>query len=132
MGFLRVTWGMSAAVWFGVLLLGCVMWGWPAIAVAIFFGLLPDISLIGAFAEKGRLKPERVPFYNAIHAMFMPVVLLIIGIVVLFVTGGFEGGFWPIAIAGLAWFVHCAADRAFGFGPRLPDGTLPKAEPTRF
>ena len=31
---------------------------------------------------------------------------------------------WPIALAGLAWFVHVAADRAFGYGLRDADGRI--------
>lgn len=124
MNLVRMTFGMSAAVWFVMLILACVFWGWPATIVAIVFGILPDIALVGAFAERGRLKPERVRFYNSLHIVPVPVAILIVGIVVFLVTGGFEGGFWGVALAGLAWFVHVAADRAFGFGLRAPDGTI--------
>lgn len=124
MGFSRVTWGMSALVWLGVLVLCCVWWGWPATAVAVVFGVLPDISLIGAFAGEGKLKPGRVRFYNALHTMTAPILLLAVGIAVLLLTGGFESGFWLIGIVGLAWFVHIAADRALGFGLRAPDGSI--------
>ncbi len=124
MGFLRLTWGMSAAVWFVVLVLACIWWGWPATAVAVIFGALPDIALIGAFAGQGCLKPERVRLYNTLHTMTLPIILLAAGLVVFLVTGGYESGFWPIALAGLAWFVHVAADRAFGYGLRDADGRI--------
>lgn len=124
MGMLRVTWGMSAAVWFVVIVLCCVWWGWPATAVAVIFGLMPDLSLIGAFAEQGRLKPERVRLYNKLHTMTVPIVMLAAGLAVFLLTGGYEGGFWPLALAGLAWFVHIAADRAFGYGFRAADGSI--------
>lgn len=126
MGFLRVTWGMSAAVWFVMIILCCVMWGWPAVIIAVVFGLLPDVSLIGAFAEHGRLKPERVKLYNTLHTMTVPLVLLALGVIIFVITGGFENGFWQLALAGLAWFVHIAADRAFGFWLRNADGSIMK------
>lgn len=124
MGLMRVTWGMNAAVWFVMIVLACIWWGTPAIIIAVVFGLMPDIALIGAFAEKGRLKPSRVPLYNTLHMMWAPIGIFIIGVAVLFFTGGFEAGIWQIALAGLAWFVHVAADRAFGFGLRDDDGTI--------
>ena len=115
---------MSAAVWFFIVVLACVWWGWPAVIIAVVFGVLPDISLIGAFAERGRLKPSRVKFYNTLHIMAIPVAMLAVGIAVFLLTGAYETGFWQLALAGLAWFVHVAADRAFGFGLRAPDGTV--------
>lgn len=116
---------MSAAVWLVVIVLGCISWGWPAATVAIIFGALPDIALIGAFSGvQGKLKPERVNFYNVMHSMYIPMPILIVGIAIFFFTGGYESGFWAIAIAGLAWFVHIAADRAFGFGFRDTDGSI--------
>lgn len=124
MSLLRVTWGMSAAVWFVVLVLACVWWGWPATCVAVVFGLLPDVSLIGGFAEQGRLKPERVRLYNTLHTMVVPIVMLAAGVVLFIATGAYESGFWGLALAGLAWFVHIAADRAFGFGFRDSNGEI--------
>lgn len=124
MNVLRVTWGMSALVWAGVLVLSCMWWGLPAAFVAIAFLLAPDLSLIGAFAEKGRLKTNYVRLYNSLHNMTMPVVLLGLGVLLFFLTGGFNGGLWQLAIAGLAWFVHIAADRALGFGLRATDGSI--------
>lgn len=124
MGYSRVTWGMSAAVWLIVILIVCASWGWPAIAVALIFGILPDIALVAAFGEtSGKLKPERVGFYNLLHSMYLPIPILLIGIVIFFVTGGYESGFWGIALAGLAWFVHLAAERALGYGFRDTDGS---------
>ena len=31
MNFMRVSWGMSAFVWFGFIVLTCVALGWPAV-----------------------------------------------------------------------------------------------------
>jgi hypothetical protein len=112
MNFMRVSWGMSALVWFAVIVLCCVFWGWWASLVAVIFGLFPDVALIGAFAGEGRLKPGRVRLYNTLHTMTYPIVLLVVGLIVFVTTGA------------LAWFVHIAADRALGFGLRAPDGSI--------
>lgn len=120
----RVSWGMSGAVWLVMAIMCCVYWGWPAIGITVLFGLVPDLPLIGGFIEKGRLNPNRVKLYNTLHVTTIPVAMLVLGIVVLFLTGGFDTGFWPLALAGVAWFVHIAADRAFGFGLRDADGSM--------
>ncbi|MGW9021988.1 DUF4260 family protein [Leucobacter chromiiresistens] len=124
MNFMRLSWGMGAAVWFAVIVLVCVALGPAAVIVALVFGLGPDLSLIGAFAERGRLKPSRVRLYNTVHTMTVPIALLVIGVATFFITGGVDGGFVYIALAGAAWFVHIAADRAFGYGFRDADGTI--------
>ncbi|MFD5600941.1 DUF4260 family protein [Leucobacter sp. NPDC058333] len=124
MNFMRLSWGMGAAVWFVVIVLVCVALGPAAVVVAIVFGLGPDLSLLGAFAERGRLKPGRVRLYNTVHTMTIPIALLVIGLITFFITGGVDGGFVYIALAGAAWFVHIAADRAFGFGFRDSDGSI--------
>lgn len=124
MGYSRVIWGMTALLWLVITALWCTWFGTPAIIVGIIFALLPDIALIGAFAKPGILKPERVPFYNLMHNVLVSVVLIVVGLVIFFLTGGMDGGTWFIGLAGLAWFVHIAADRAFGFGLRDADGTI--------
>ena len=121
---MRLSWGMGAAVWFAVIVLVCIALGPAAVIVALVFGLGPDLTLIGAFAERGRLKPSRVRLYNTAHTMTLPIALLVIGLVTFFITGGIDGGFVHIALAGAAWFVHIAADRAFGFGIRDSDGAI--------
>lgn len=124
MGYSRVVWGMSALLWLIITVLWCVWFGWPAATVAVVFGILPDVALIGAFASKGILKPERVGFYNLMHNTFVAVGVIAIGFAVFLMTGGMDGGTWSIGLAGLAWFVHIAVDRAVGFGRRAPDGSV--------
>lgn len=124
MVFSRAMWGMSALVWVIVAVLWCVQWGWPAILIVIVFGVLPDVALIGAFAEKGRLKPSRVTFYNVMHTVAFAAGLIVIGVVVMLLTGGILDGVWQIALAGLAWFIHIAVDRVFGFGLRDEHGEI--------
>lgn len=117
-------WAMSGLVWLAVAVMWCIWWGWPAIFVVVIFGVLPDIALLGAFAERGRMKPERVGFYNLMHAVAVPAAIILVGFIVLLLTGGITEGFWGIALAGLAWFVHIAADRALGFGLRDAEGRI--------
>ena len=124
MNALRASWGMSAFVWTGFLVVSCFALGWQAAVVIVVFLLLPDLPLIGGFAEKGKLKPERVDFYNTMHTMTYPIILLVAGAVVFYFTGWLDGGFWGAALAGAAWFVHLAADRAFGFGFRDSRGRV--------
>ena len=120
----RMTWAMSGAVWLVMIVLCCMQWGWPAIGVTVLFMIVPDFPLFGGFAEKGRLKPERVKLYNTLHVTTIPVGLIVLGAIVLFLTGGFTTGFWALGLAGVAWFVHIAADRAFGFGMRDETGKM--------
>ncbi|MCS3428168.1 DUF4260 domain-containing protein [Leucobacter aridicollis] len=124
MGYSRVVWGMSALLWLIITVLWCVWFGWPATLVAVIFAILPDIALVGAFASQGKLKPERVAFYNTMHNALIAVGVLVAGFAVFMLTGGMDGGIWAIGLAGLAWFVHIAADRAFGFGRRDVDGSI--------
>lgn len=124
MGYTRVVWGMSALLWLIITVLWCVWFGLPAVTVAVIFALLPDIALIGAFESQGKLKPERVKFYNAMHNAFVAVGVLAVGFAVFILTGGMDGGIWAIGVAGLAWFVHIAVDRALNFGRRAPDGSI--------
>lgn len=124
MNFMRVSWGMSAFVWLAIVVLCCVFWGLPAVVVVVVFGLFPDVALIGGFAEKGRLKPERVRLHNTLHVTTLPVATLVVGVVVMLLTGGFQHGFWALALGGAAWFVHIAVDRALGFGLRDAEGTI--------
>ncbi|MGO2139294.1 MAG: DUF4260 family protein [Leucobacter sp.] len=124
MGYSRVVWGMSALLWLIITVLWCVWFGWPAVTVAVIFAILPDIALIGAFASPGRLKPERVAFYNTMHNALIAVGVLVVGFAAFLLTGGMDGGVWALGLAGLAWFVHIAVDRACGFGRRDTDGSI--------
>lgn len=124
MGYTRIVWGMTALLWLVIALLWAGWFGAAAWAVLVVFALLPDVALLGAFAGAGKLKPERVAFYNLMHNAFVAVGVLVAGLAVFFLTGGMNGGTWWIGLAGLAWFVHIAADRALGFGLRAPDGSI--------
>lgn len=119
---LKLSWGLSGLVWLAIVVMCCFMWGWPAILVAVVFGLFAYYPLVGGVTD-GKLKPERVRLYNTLHVSTLPVALLILGVIVFLVTGAFDGGFWALALGGAAWFVHIAVDRVVGFGLRDADGS---------
>ncbi|WP_309227893.1 DUF4260 family protein, partial [Streptomyces lunaelactis] len=78
--------------------------------------VLPDIALLyGIAAAPGfeRLPPYAVRPYNVLHSPAVPAVLLTLAAV----TRSRR-----TAVAGLGWLGHIAVDRAFGYGPRRPDG----------
>jgi hypothetical protein len=91
--------------------------GGAALALAVAFALAPDLAmLIGANRKlaRGQLAPQAVPFYNAVHRVWGPLVLLV------------ACTFWldsaPLFTGGLAWLAHIALDRSLGFGLRTPQG----------
>lgn len=122
MTMLRVSWGLSAFVWMAFIVLACLNFGWPATATAVIWFVLPDLGFLGGFVERGRLRAERVALYNIMHTVLYPIILLAIGIAVFAFTGWIDGGFWPLALAGAAWFVHIAVGRAVGHGFRDKEG----------
>jgi hypothetical protein len=75
--------------------------------------LAPDVALAGGM-DRGRLNPRAVPFYNALHAYWAPVVLMAVAATGVIALGWF--------VLGLAWTTHIAVDRALGYGLRDRDG----------
>lgn len=120
----RIVWAALGLVLLTAVVLGCLHWGRPATVVAVVFGVFPDVSLVGAFAAQGRLKPSRVPLYNALHRLPAPIAIFAIGVLVVLATGVAASSWWPIALAGLAWVTHIAVDRACGFGLRDSGGNI--------
>jgi len=129
----RPVWAALALLGWAGLVWACLRWGGPAIIISVLAGAFPDLALIGAFAGPGRLKPERVRFYNYLHMRAGPLALVAVGLVVFVLTGAFAGGFFAAALIGFAWLVHIATDRAAGFGLRdargevLPVGAASRA-----
>jgi hypothetical protein len=80
--------------------------------------LAPDLALpvggLPPFDSEGRLKPAAVRAYNATHVLAGPLVLAIIGAL----TTPFV-----LALAAL-WLCHIGIDRALGYPPRNPDGSI--------
>lgn len=102
-----------------------VKYGWFAASILIVFALLPDIALIGAFAEQPPLiRPERVRFYNLMHTPWIPSVMMLIALAPWPPLGlGLQGGL-ELFLAGLAWLTHICVDRALGYGLRNADGSI--------
>jgi hypothetical protein len=85
---------------------------WQLVVLAI----APDLALLfgaGPGLERGQLHPRAVPFYNAVHRFWVPV--LLVGITILLQAPAWLAG-------GLAWVAHIAFDRSLGFGLRSPEG----------
>lgn len=118
----RWLWALTALVGLAAVVWGAAAWGGWAAALAVTFAVFPDLALIGAFADGGRLKPHRVPLYNRLHRLAGPALLLAIGAPYHLLAK--HPGSWAPGLAALAWFVHVAADRACGYGLREPDGTI--------
>ena len=77
----------------------------------------PDVALAfgaGAGLERGQLHPRAVRLYNALHAFWAPVALLVLAGLGVVGLGWF--------VAGLAWAAHIAVDRAVGYGFRNSAG----------
>lgn len=120
----RPVWAALALLGWAGLVWACLRWGGPAIIIGVVAGAFPDVALIGAFAEPGRLRPERVRFYNYLHVLPGPLAVLSVGLAVFVLTGAFSGGSFAAALVGFAWLVHIATDRAAGFGLRDARGEI--------
>ncbi|MEU0935844.1 DUF4260 family protein [Embleya sp. NPDC005971] len=100
-----------------------VKYGFATSVAALLFFVLPDLTMfVGAkdalrdgSHQPGRLQPRAVPFYNALHRAWVPL-LVLVGYTVSPVV-------WPpLFTAGLGWLTHIAMDRAAGYGLRTPEG----------
>lgn len=122
---IRISWGIAGALLLGFAVFEAVKYGWVATGVLLLFVLLPDIALIGAFAERGRLAPERVGVYNLLHTPAIPLALIVVSILLPLPSlgWGLRGGL-ELFLAGLAWLLHICIDRAAGFGLRDRDGRV--------
>ena len=82
----------------------------------VAFAIAPDLALLfgaGPGLERGQLHPRAVPFYNAVHRMWVPAIL--VALMVVLQSPGWLAG-------GLAWIAHIAFDRSLGFGLRTREG----------
>lgn len=90
---------------------------------AVGFFVLPDLTfLIGLteHAERGHLPSRSVPYYNALHRFWPPVIwVLFIGVAFSPLTLGTLALF----VGGLSWLAHVCLDRAAGYGLRNADGS---------
>jgi hypothetical protein len=85
---------------------------WQLVVLAI----APDLALLdgaGSGLQRGQLHPRAVPFYNAVHRLWVPAIL--VAFMIVLQSPGWLAG-------GLAWIAHIAFDRTLGFGLRSPEG----------
>lgn len=92
---------------------------------AVAFGafILPDLTFLvglGQPVEKGYLPTRAVPYYNALHR-FWPPLLATAAVGIGLATLGPLGVI--LLVAGLSWLAHVVLDRAAGYGLRNPDGS---------
>ena len=125
----RVSWLSAArrAGWLGTGLAALAFGGlevanhgpW-ALAGLIAFVIAPDLTFLVGLGqakvmEPGQLPPVAVPWYNAAHRAWVPVLLL--------VAYAVSPLSWaPLFAAGLGWLAHIAIDRAAGYGLRSAAG----------
>lgn len=125
MNIIRILWSLLAVALLVFAVFEGVKYGWVAAGVLVGFAILPDVALIGAFAERGRLRRSRVLAYNLVHQPLIPLAIMLVSIVAPIPTlgWGLRGGL-ELFLAGLAWLLHIAIDRAAGFGVREADGSI--------
>ncbi|MBP2330909.1 hypothetical protein JOF56_011294 [Kibdelosporangium banguiense] len=114
----RVAWGVLAVFLLAFLVFEVVKHGGATWATALLLLIAPDLTMFIGAGEggNGKLSPKAVPFYNAMHRPWIPLTLL--------VGYSFSNLDWvPLFTAGLAWLLHIASDRAFGYGLRASDGS---------
>ncbi|MFD4601773.1 DUF4260 family protein [Streptomyces sp. NPDC058464] len=118
----RAAWLAGALFWTAFAILEGVNHGWLAGALALLFLILPDLTFLVAADEaprmaKGQLPPRAVPYYNAMHRVLVPLILLAA------YTASQPYFTWPPAFAALCgWLAHISYDRAFGYGLRTKEG----------
>ncbi|WP_434971278.1 DUF4260 family protein [Microbacterium sp. bgisy207] len=124
MTYTRLAWTLLAIALLIVAVFEGIIHGWVTAGIIVVFALLPDMTLISAFGgERGVMRPERVAFYNGMHQAWIPALLFFIGGSMAYLWEMREIGL-PLFWAGMAWLLHIALDRTFGFGLRAPDGTI--------
>lgn len=82
----------------------------------VVFAIAPDLALVagaGPGLERGQLHPRAVPFYNAVHRLWVPGLLIAVTLVL-------QSPAW--LAGGLAWVAHIGFDRSLGFGLRNAQG----------
>lgn len=116
----RVAWFGNALFWTAFAVLEGVNHGWLAVLFAVVFFIAPDLTFLAGArdarkAERGRLPPRAVPYYNAAHRALVPLALMLVY--------AFTPIVWaPLFAALCAWMAHISYDRAFGYGLRTKEG----------
>lgn len=120
------TWLPTTAIVIVLLVRGGVPEGaapsWLLVATALVSFVAPDLTFLvgaGQHAPKGRLPRPAVPYYNAMHVLWGPlVVLALAGLAA--VVSAIAGS--VLLVAALSWAAHVLLDRAAGYGLRRRDG----------
>lgn len=128
----RPLWTVATIVLLPACVATAVRHGAPATITLLAFVLLPDVSLIGAFDpdRPGMLRPHRVPFYNVAHSPQLPLTLMALTGTISLVAGQALPAAREVVIAGLAWLLHIAIDRALGYDLRTSDGAVRRSDDT--
>jgi len=114
----RVAYGVGAVVLLGlaIAVFASVEAGWwvfPVFAIGPDLAFLAGIGQTGSL-ERGQMPARAVPFYNAFHRIWGP---LVVGLLAA------AGGLPPAMLVGaLVWGFHVFFDRALGYGLRTRDG----------
>ena len=87
-----------------------------ALVLLIAFLIAPDLAFFVGLNQAramspGQLPPVAVPWYNAAHRVWVPVLLLAVYTVSPLTWA-------PLFAAGLGWLAHIALDRSLGYGLR--------------
>ena len=122
------TWAFfTTFAWFEVVKHGWIQ-GDPVDAIvlttaAVVAFILPDLTFLvgaGQAVEKGYLPRQAVPFYNAMHRLWPPLLLTsVVGVAFAPLNSVGLAAF----VAGLSWMAHVTLDRAAGYGLRNADGS---------
>ena len=91
-----------------------------ALALLIVFVIAPDLTFFAGLKqapemERGQLPPVAVPWYNAAHRAWVPMLLLAVYAVSPLTWA-------PLFAAALGWLAHIALDRSMGYGLRSAAG----------
>ena len=109
--------GLAALAFGGLEVASHGLWALVLLAAAV---IAPDLTFLAGLGqareiEPGQLPPVAVPWYNAAHRAWVPVLLL--------VAYAVSPLSWaPLFAAGLGWLAHIAIDRACGYGLRSAAG----------
>lgn len=91
--------------------------GSGALTVAIIAAVALDLTMFIGLNRKltrGQLARRAVPFYNAAHRVWGPLLRIAVGVA--------RPGSATLLAGGLSWLAHVGLDRGLGFRQRTPEG----------
>ncbi|MDO7880748.1 DUF4260 family protein [Salinibacterium soli] len=122
MKFAQIVYAIIALALLGLAIAGGVAYGWIATGILVAGVIVPDLALVGGFSpglEKGQLARRAVVPYNILHSYYVPLALLLLGLVapVVWLPTALE-----LPLLALGWALHISTDRAVGYRFRTWDG----------